>query len=115
MTLTAKGIESLKAGETRVDFWDTDVKGLHIRVSPNGERVFAVWYRVSQQPHRLSIGRWPAMTLKSARLRALEVLADAGKGIDAVGTRKAAAAEAQQRKLRGDRFQDLGAKCMAAI
>lgn len=115
ITLTAKGIESLQAGETRADFWDADVKGLHVRVSPSGERVFAVWYRVNQQPHRLNIGRWPAMTLKGARLRALEVLADAGKGIDAVAARKAAAAEAQQRKLRGDRFQDLAAKCMAAI
>jgi integrase len=115
VTLTAKGIESLQPGEARTDFWDTDVKGLHVRVSPNGERVFAIWYRVNQQPHRLNIGRWPAMTLKGARLRALEVLANAGKGIDAVAAKKAAAAEAQQRKLRGDRFQDLAEKCMAAI
>jgi hypothetical protein len=42
VTLTAKGIESLRAGKARIDFWDTDVKGLHVRVSPNGERVFAV-------------------------------------------------------------------------
>jgi hypothetical protein len=115
VTLTAKGIESLHAREARVDFWDSDVKGLHIRVSPNGERVFAVWYRVHQQPHRLNIGRWPAMTLKGARLPALEVLANAGKGIDAVAAKKAAAAEAQQRKLRGDRFEDLAEKCMEAI
>lgn len=49
LTLTAKGIEGLWAGEARVDYWDTEVKGLHVRVSPNGERVFAVWYRVHQQ------------------------------------------------------------------
>src|SRR5713101_2525881 len=115
MTLTARGIESLRPGKVRADFWDTDVKGLHVRVNPNGDRVFAVWYRVNQQPHRLNIGRWPAITLKDARLRALEVLANAGKGIDTVAAKKAAAAEAQQRKLRGDRFQDLAEKCMAAI
>jgi integrase len=115
LTLTARGIESLKPGKTRVDFWDADVKGLHVRVSPNGERVFAVWYRVHQQPHRLSLGRWPGMTLKDARLRAMEVLTAAGKGVDAVAAKKAAAAEAQQRKLRGDRFQDLAEKCMNAI
>jgi integrase len=115
VTLTAKGIERLRAGKARIDFWDTDVKGLHVRVSPNGERVFAVWYRVHQQPHRLNLGRWPGMTLKDARLRAMEVLTDAGKGVDAVAVKKAAAAEAQKRKLRGERFQDLADKCMDAI
>lgn len=115
VTLTAKGIESLRAGASREDFWDTDVKGLHVRVSPNGERVFAVWYRVHQQPHRLTIGRWPAMGLKAARVRALEVLASAGMGVDTVAVKKAAAAEAQQRKLRGDTFQDLAEKCLEAI
>ncbi len=115
VTLTAKGIESLRPGDARVDYWDSEVKGLHVRVSPNGERVFAVWYRVHQQPHRLNIGRWPALTLKAARLKAHEVLLNAGKGIDAVAAKKAAAAEAQQRKLRGDRFEDLAEKCMDAI
>src|SRR5262245_19782963 len=115
VTLTAKGIESLKPAAVRVDFWDSDVKGLHVRVSTNGERVFAVWYRVHQQPHRVNLGRWPAMTLKAARVRALEVLADAGKGIDAVAAKKAAAAAEQQRKLRGDTFEKLAEKCMDAI
>src|SRR5574341_912679 len=115
VTLTAKGIESLRAGASRADYWDTDVKGLHVRVSPNGERVFAVWYRVHQQPHRVNIGRWPSMTLKAARLKAHEVLRNAGEGIDAVAEKKAAAAEAQQRKLRGDTFEDLAEKCMEAI
>lgn len=114
-TLTARGIEALSAKTSRVDVWDTEVKGLHLRVSPNGDRVFAVWYRVHQQPHRLTIGHWPAMTLKAARLRALEVLADAGKGIDGVATKKAAAADEQQRKLRGDSFQALAEKCLEAI
>jgi integrase len=115
ITLTAKGIESLQGGPARADFWDTDVKGLHLRVSPTGERVFAVWYRVNQQPHRLNIGRWPVMTLKGARLRAMEILLDAGKGIDGVAAKKAAATEAKQRKLRGDGFEDLADKCMVAI
>jgi integrase len=113
--LTTKGIEGLKPTASRVDYWDSDVKGLHLRVSPNGERVFCVWYRIHQQPHRLNLGRWPAMTLKAARVRALEVLADAGKGIDAVAIKKAAVAEAQQRKLRGDTFEELAEKCMDAI
>ena len=115
VTLTAKGIESLRAGDARVDYWDTDVKGLHVRVSPNGERVFAVWYRVHQQPHRVNIGRWPSTTLRAARLKAHEVLLDAGKGVDAVAVRKAAVAEAQQRKLRGDTFEDLAERCMEVI
>jgi integrase len=115
LTLTAKGIESLRAGKTRVDFWDRDVKGLHVRVAPTGERVFAVWYRVHQQPHRMNLGRWPGMSLKDARLRAMEVLTAAGKGVDAVAAKKAAIAQAQQRKLRGDRFEDLAEKCMDAI
>jgi integrase len=115
VTLTAKGIESLRAEDARVDYWDSEVKGLHVRVSPSGERVFAVWYRVHQQPHRVKIGRWPAMTLKAARLKAHEVLLNAGKDIDAVAVKRAAAAEAQQRKLRGDSFQDLAEKCMKAI
>ena len=115
LTLTAKGIESLRAGGARVDYWDTDVKGLHVRVSPNGERVFAVWYRVHQQPHRVNIGRWPGTTLRAARLKAHDVLRNAGDGIDAVAEKKAAAAEAQQRKLRGDTFEDLAEKCMDVI
>jgi hypothetical protein len=55
------------------------------------------------------------MTLRAARLKAHEVLRNAGEGIDAVAEKKAAAAEAQQRKLRGDAFEDLAEKCMEAI
>ena len=38
LTLTAKGIESLQAREVRADFWDTDVKGLHVRVYDTSDR-----------------------------------------------------------------------------
>ena len=115
VTLTARGVDGLQATAGRIDVWDSDVKGLHVRVSPSGEKVFAVWYRVDQQPHRVTIGRWPAMTLKDARVRALEVLADAGKGVDAVAIKRAAVADAQQRKLRGETFQDLADRCMQAV
>ncbi len=45
--------------------------------------------------------------LADARQRAREILADAGRGVDAVAERKAQRAEAQKRDLLGESFEDL--------
>lgn len=46
----------------------TDGDGLSVRITPTGTITFQFRYRWNAKPVRLSIGRYPAMTLKDARV-----------------------------------------------
>ena len=46
----------------------TDGDGLSVRITPTGTITFQFRYRWHGKPVRLSIGRYPAMSLKEARV-----------------------------------------------
>jgi integrase len=84
--MTAAWVERLKPeGDDRVEYFDTKVTGLGLRLSPSGKRVWFVHYRVrgDATKKRLTLEPYPQMTLADARERAQEVVLNAARGQDA--------------------------------
>jgi integrase len=115
VTLTAKGVRALPAGEDggRAGYWDQEVRGLVLRVTAEA-RANSVWYRVNGVPRRLTLGPIDEVSLADARDRAQEIRRQARSGIDAVIAKRAAAAEAQKARLAGETFGDLAARYLEA-
>jgi integrase len=57
--------------------YDDEVRGLHLRVTPAGAKTFGVFRRVrgASNPARVTIGRWPTVSVKQARAKAQQLLA----------------------------------------
>jgi integrase len=73
--LTDVLIRQLKAREgERVEAWDDKISGLGIRVSPAGTKSFVLLYRLNGQPKRMTLGRYPILSLADARKLATEAL-----------------------------------------
>jgi integrase len=87
-TLTETLVGSLEAdGGDRILF-DT-VPGFGVRITPTGTKIFIAQARVGGRPRRLTVGFYPAMSVKQAREEALRALADMRRGADPVIERKA--------------------------
>jgi integrase len=109
--LNARSVLALPAphGPDRVDYCDQKVAGLVLRVTARA-RTYSVWYRVNGAPRRFTLGPADEISLADARQRALEIRAQARVGVDAVGAKRAAKAEAQRARLVGETFADLVAR-----
>ncbi len=71
-TLTANFVQTVKASKgARLDYWDTKVRGLGLRVSADSQgRVSRVWtlmYRTGGRQRRFKLGNYPALKLAEAR------------------------------------------------
>ena len=73
--------------------YDSRIRGLAVRVSPMGTKAFVVWYRIGNKARRLTLGRFPTMTLAEARKRAQEALLQVADGIDPGAAKQRARAE----------------------
>ena len=69
------------AGQLAI-FHDADLRGLSLRVTPNGVKTFEVLKRVNGKPVRVTLGRFPDMNLITARKRARTTLNDMADGIN---------------------------------
>lgn len=99
--LTARFCETVRVDE-RTDFQDEIVRGLALRVSPNGVKAWNVRYNrdADGSKQRVTLGRFPAITLDRARARALKLMAAVHEGSDPAGDRQA--------KRNAMTFMDLG-------
>ena len=76
------------AGQDRSEVWDGKTPGFGVRVSKTGTKTFILLYRHRGRPRRLSLGRWPIVTLAKARQKARAALQTLDAGADpAVGHR----------------------------
>lgn len=94
--LTARFVETVKpkAGE-RTTISDSVVEGLELRLGSNGSKMWSLRYRTrSGKRNRLSLGRYPALSLAEARDRAIQALAAAISGADPAEERKTEKIEA---------------------
>ena len=81
--LTDMTIRKLVAeGEARVEVWDAKIPGFGVRASGRGTKSFILVYRFRSKPRRLTLGRYPTLSLSDARQRASEVLRSVQLGID---------------------------------
>ena len=84
-------VEAAKPEAEPYRLWDTVVPQLHLRVQPSGIKTWNVqWSRTSSK----SLGKWPGVTVESARTKAREILAETdrhGAPVAVVEARKPAA------------------------
>lgn len=67
-------------GKERVEVWDDKLPGFGVRVSASGTKSFVLMYYTAGKKKRLTLGRFPMMTLAEARRRAHEALATVAEG-----------------------------------
>lgn len=76
-------IESIKPPEAgRIEVWDTLTPAFGLRVSARGIKTFQIVTRVGRTRKRITLGRYPTMSVKEARQIAGEEFENAKKGID---------------------------------
>lgn len=80
--LTAKSVESAKAGSSRKEIPDGALQGLYLIVQPSGVKSWAVRYRHATKPRKMTLGGYPALTLADARKEAQKALRMVSEGRD---------------------------------
>ncbi|MFM7590893.1 MAG: Arm DNA-binding domain-containing protein, partial [Isosphaeraceae bacterium] len=88
MSLTDATLRAAKAREKPYRL--TDGKGLYCEVSPAGNRLWRLKYRFQGREKRLSLGQWPEVGLKEARLKRDEARKVLAAGSDPGEERKQA-------------------------
>nr|WP_210403398.1 site-specific integrase [Aeromonas veronii] len=74
----------------RTTYHDTKIQGLQFRVSSTGTKTFCVYRRMKGgQPERVTLGRFPAMTVEQARKLAAGINAEIEAGSSPAAARRA--------------------------
>lgn len=74
--------------EKRLEIGDAITPGLSLRITPNGHKSWTSHFRFGGKQMRLSLGTYPAISLKKARALAWDVKRDLDMGINPVKKRK---------------------------
>ncbi|AOJ87149.1 hypothetical protein WS87_10925 [Burkholderia sp. MSMB0856] len=84
----------LPAAGQRANYRDAKQPGLHLRVSAGGARTFSVFRRVRNgSPERITIGRWPDITVDEARRQAAGLVAKLASAESPAAARRAVRGE----------------------
>jgi integrase len=90
--LTVKSLENLKPGPVRREVPDGLLPGLYFVIQPSGKSSWACRYRAGGRTRKLTIGAYPAISLKKARELAREAIGKVAEGSDPGAEKKAAKA-----------------------
>src|SRR4051812_3608198 len=74
-------------------FYDTRVRGLAVSVTPTGVKTFLVYRWLNNKPERITIGRFPDITVDHARTRAEEINGLIAKNINPAESKRVQRAE----------------------
>lgn len=66
----------------QIEFWDTRIAGFGVRVSHGGSKAFVLLYRFNGRPRRMTLGRYPTLSLADARSMAHVASRAVALGID---------------------------------
>ncbi|HEY1852573.1 MAG TPA: Arm DNA-binding domain-containing protein, partial [Candidatus Binataceae bacterium] len=92
--LTHAAVAALKPPiEGQIDYWDSRKPGFGVRVSMGGTKTWLLMYRQEGRKRRLTLGRFPAISVADARARATAALGDIVKGSDPASERARAKAD----------------------
>jgi len=80
MPLKDSEIRALRAGSRPVK--KADGKGLYVEVSPTGSKVWRQKYRFAGKEKRLTLGRYPSVSLAEARIRSRDARTKIENGVD---------------------------------
>lgn len=86
--MRANEIEAMTPRATRYCVRDDEVEGLELRVSPVGVKTFSIRVSVRRRWRRLTIGRYPKITLAQARAEARRIVGEAELQQDPTLSRK---------------------------
>jgi integrase len=82
MRLTVRSVETIRPSAERREIPDGIMPGLYLIVQPSGAKSWAVRYRHQGQPRKHTIGSFPTVDLKTARLLGGKALRAAAEGRD---------------------------------
>lgn len=105
MTLTDTALKALKPRAK--PYTVTDDRGLYVEVFPTGGIVWRYRYRLNGKTEKLTLGKYPALTLKNARIKRDEAAQAAAMGTSPAAQKqlaKVAAADATTVAEFGERF-----------
>src|SRR4051812_559195 len=96
-----KALDALRApaGTPRVYHYDTAVRGLAFAVSPTGRKTFLLIRKINGRPERITIGRYPDLSIEQARGRASEMNAAIARGENPGDRRRTIRAEMSLQEL----------------
>jgi integrase len=108
LKLTKSAIDPLPSAGKEVIWWDTDLKGFGLKVTPAGRKVFLVQYRPAgdrRNPRKYTIGEYSQVTPYQARVEAQRVLAERAAGRDPQAQK-----QAEKRRIASEQVEDLVAE-----
>ncbi len=88
MKLTKSRVDAIKACKSERLYWDNELKGFGLRVSPKGRKTFFVQYRSGKRTRRAKIGTMGPLTPDLARLQARTLLGEVAGGDDPAEARR---------------------------
>ena len=105
--LTKRVIDELKPMDKDQFYWDTDVTGLALKVTPKGKKTFLVQYRPGGRgtpTRKVSVGPYGQVTVHKAKTEATRIL-----GLRAEGRDPALERQQAKRKSASNMFADIAA------
>jgi integrase len=111
LKLTKSAIDPLPSSPKEVIWWDTELKGFGLKVTPAGRKVFLVQYRPAgdrRNPRKYTIGEFGQVTPYQARVEAQRVLAERAAGRDPQAQK-----QAEKRRIASEQMEDLVAEFLA--
>ena len=84
----------------RVEYFDTKQQKLRLRVTSTGAISFAVVKRLDDKLKRVTIGKWPEVSIAKAREDAIQILDEIRKGNDPVAAKR-------KKKLSSTKLEDV--------
>ncbi len=86
--LTVKAIAAAKPGAMERTLWDTQLAHFGVRVQPSGVKSYIIQTRVNGRMRKITLGRFPELSLDAARREGAAVLARLWSGEDVKPARK---------------------------
>jgi integrase len=80
--ITDNFVKALRPAATTKIFYDTEVRGFGLRITPAGAKSFILSYCINSRDRRLTIARWPEITAAAARDEAIGLRGAIRQGID---------------------------------
>ncbi|SIQ61561.1 tyrosine-type recombinase/integrase [Marinobacterium stanieri] len=108
--LTKSVVESLEPRNKQYTQRDTSLTGFGVRVSPKGTKSFVYENRVNGRFKRVTIGRFPALTVDQARKMASKLVGDMVQGIDPNSQKQEAKRRGLPLKQAVDEYLERGLK-----
>lgn len=87
---TNNRLKKIYPGEKDSEYFDTDQKGLLLRVTPTGNKIFRFlgWSKRKRKMIKIVLGHYPDLSINDAREIAADHLMDLTKGVDVIERRK---------------------------